>query len=52
MQFEDIIMDYFMELEALYKAKISTDPTFIDSDKQSHAYTYSCSSRVVRERHR
>jgi hypothetical protein len=47
MQVEKIIADYDLELESLYKIKITTDPQMFDSDKLRHGYTCSCCSRSL-----
>jgi hypothetical protein len=54
MQREDIIADYDLELESLYRIKINADPKMFDSDKLSHGYTCSCCSRslVARDKRR
>jgi hypothetical protein len=47
MAFDKIIVDYDLELEALYKIKITADPKMFDSGKQRHGYTCSCCSRSL-----
>jgi hypothetical protein len=47
MQSEEIIVDYYQELDMLYKDRIESDPSLFDNDRYIHGLTCSCCSQSL-----